>query len=1218
MGAPVRTTKPKYLNSLRRNLFAVLLVLMLMITMMPFVGSATDGFDIDGAETQDIEQANGSDLGDPSGDPSGDPNGDPNKDPNGDLNGNPSGDPNEDPGDELDEFGSIVKKEGSEEDPESSNMPIIPTTGSIAGFLWVDGNGMLATCWDGMYNGDEILLAGYKVSLYAADDLTTPVATTTTKLDGTYEFSDLEPGDYVLGLVSSFTNLREYLLPFSVTADNMFAIDSTWTVAYTEPISVEAGQAITGINAGMRLPMGIQNLAFADTIDLSETTAGNSSLGYAVSAGMNPYSVQYPGGVGSAVGTGSGSFRTLTFSANANGREFLIVQTGKRTSPVNGEPKYQTSIFNSIIIESGVNVTLVVESIDLIGNIDVRGNGNLTLLLATDTTTPAIGSFIHGSIMVSYNTSSALTASITIDDFNVSGSSGSTLKIMDVLSIYAGIGGYSPTGTTDTTWARGGNITINGGNIIVDLANQNSRSAAAIGGGLFSQAGNITINGGTVYASSNNTAAAIGCGQQGQGGSITINGGTVTAELLKSTFPGAGDPSAAAIGSGANTASGTPPPVHANNTIITITGGKVTALTSIGPGAAIGGGSGYHAGTINISGGDISARNTWQFAAGAGIGGGVRGGTGTINISGGTIYATSVTGAGIGGGANGPAPTISISAAATIRAFTWNADSKPAIEANGPNQGNGFYVNAMLSKSPGRTPMDVLVFTDGYNGGNPADRITMFTLPVHVPSTPFAPIPATYMRFAYTTGATATQNDNLYINLGYSEYLGQTEYRIIDRVFDNGKPIPSTNNLTSYNPYNSNAGNGVLPVKVRELAVAGTPSSDNIEKFSADLISEDHSLGVSTFTDGGFRYSTTTTVSGRPASPVNHSWALAAFTSSPITRNTMSRIAPDPELIPNTRYYLITYITVMADYWLTPVGPANFTFESTEVHDFVTKPHISNGSAAPSGTPGEAIISATFVGGTESLRVWIYWDTDPINPNDRTSWGAHNFVELTFDDGVTPGDFTHAGFSDFVIDGLTPGGDYNFMVVSENETGYAFYMIGYTDVVDFIFFKINEANAPMAGVSFSLYECTDSDPATHVHPPLVTGAVGECWGNPITVLSETNGRVLFPLLSAGKYMLVENNTHAGYQLPMGQWLIDIDNSLVITITAHSVDVGTIPPAFKTAPNGDLQLPNYPQMIVPLSGGVGLAVTTTMGIVLLGDALIFMLLNRRRQRLLEEA
>jgi len=40
--------------------------------------------------------------------------------------------------------------------------------------------------------------------------------------------------------------------------------------------------------------------------------------------------------------------------------------------------------------------------------------------------------------------------------------------------------------------------------------------------------------------------------------------------------------------------------------------------------------------------------------------------------------------------------------------------------------------------------------------------------------------------------------------------------------------------------------------------------------------------------------------------------------------------------------------------------------------------------------------------------------------------------------------------------------------------------------------------------------------------------------------------------------------------------------------------------------------------VPLSGGVGLAVTTTMGIVLLGDALIFMLLNRRRQRLLEEA
>jgi len=148
-------------------------------------------------------------------------------------------------------------EETDEEDEESAAIPEIEGSNSISGFFWIDGNGDLETDWDGLYNGFEQPLVGFTVYLYAADDLSTAIDETKTNFVGNYSFTNLAPGSYALGLWGANVDGTEYLAPVFVTDDNKFAID--WSVsglpAYTEVIELEEGQAVAGINAGMRLPM---------------------------------------------------------------------------------------------------------------------------------------------------------------------------------------------------------------------------------------------------------------------------------------------------------------------------------------------------------------------------------------------------------------------------------------------------------------------------------------------------------------------------------------------------------------------------------------------------------------------------------------------------------------------------------------------------------------------------------------------------------------------------------------------------------------------------------------------------------------------------------------------------------------------------------------------------------------------------------------------------
>ena len=124
-----------------------------------------------------------------------------------------------------------------------------------------------------------------------------------------------------------------------------------------------------------------------------------------------------------------------------------------------------------------------------------------------------------------------------------------------------------------------------------------------------------------------------------------------------------------------------------DTTELTISGSGTLNVQSGLASAGIGGGRDSNAGTINITGGNITASvyNYLSSVSGAGIGGGAYGGGGgSISISGGTVNATSSTGAGIGGGYQGSAGTVTITGGTvTASCSAYGAGIGPGWEGSG-------------------------------------------------------------------------------------------------------------------------------------------------------------------------------------------------------------------------------------------------------------------------------------------------------------------------------------------------------------------------------------------------------------------------------------------------------------------------------------------------------------------------------------------------------
>ena len=131
-------------------------------------------------------------------------------------------------------------------------------TGSISGFLWIDGNGSLPTDWNGLYDDGECPLMGFTVLLYMAHDPGSPVDRAQTGSDGIYLFSHLEDGMYIVGLAPGFVGSTEYLPPMNFTDESSFSLnlDTDPLMAFSNVIEIIDGADVKSINAGMRLPMG--------------------------------------------------------------------------------------------------------------------------------------------------------------------------------------------------------------------------------------------------------------------------------------------------------------------------------------------------------------------------------------------------------------------------------------------------------------------------------------------------------------------------------------------------------------------------------------------------------------------------------------------------------------------------------------------------------------------------------------------------------------------------------------------------------------------------------------------------------------------------------------------------------------------------------------------------------------------------------------------------
>lgn len=131
-------------------------------------------------------------------------------------------------------------------------VTVVPPDIDISGKLWLDENG------DSIREAGETGIAGYPVTLYAEDDLNTVVQTTLTKADGAYRFEGMEPGSYVVRVTSETIDGTEYLLPLAIENDNNFEMDEEAAASWSVPLEVVENSMISGIDAGMRLQVGIR------------------------------------------------------------------------------------------------------------------------------------------------------------------------------------------------------------------------------------------------------------------------------------------------------------------------------------------------------------------------------------------------------------------------------------------------------------------------------------------------------------------------------------------------------------------------------------------------------------------------------------------------------------------------------------------------------------------------------------------------------------------------------------------------------------------------------------------------------------------------------------------------------------------------------------------------------------------------------------------------
>ena len=145
----------------------------------------------------------------------------------------------------------------------NSNLTVdfgfFPLSG-LGDYVWNDTNA------NGVQDASEPGIAGAIVNLYAAGNLTTPIATTTTNATGFYQFSDLFAGSYVLEFIRPGLDFASS--PQNFGSDDAFDSDADPLTGFTAPVTLGFNEYNPTIDAGFylqtTLPAAIGNFIWYD------------------------------------------------------------------------------------------------------------------------------------------------------------------------------------------------------------------------------------------------------------------------------------------------------------------------------------------------------------------------------------------------------------------------------------------------------------------------------------------------------------------------------------------------------------------------------------------------------------------------------------------------------------------------------------------------------------------------------------------------------------------------------------------------------------------------------------------------------------------------------------------------------------------------------------------------------------------------------------------
>lgn len=160
------------------------------------------------------------------------------------------------------------------------------------------------------------------------------------------------------------------------------------------------------------------------------------------------------------------------------------------------------------------------------------------------------------------------------------------------------------------------------------------------------------------------------------------------------------------------------------------------------------------------------------------------------------------------------------------------------------------------------------------------------------------------------------------------------------------------------------------------------------------------------------------------------------------------------------------------------------------------------------------------------------------------------------------------------------------------------------EVHSFTFTTENLAGTAIQGVTFDLYSSKAGIDFPDSESETLNPENGNSYWETASITKATsinNGNVTFSNLAEGHYLLVETSTPSAYQLPQGDWIIEIDSGGDISISAR---YGTSPPAFYQDEADSYHLPNFYVFKMPQAGGDIIKILLILGIVLIGLGCIY--------------